>query len=66
MGFGGLQQGKAHVAGRHGCTCRHVPVRGGLGTGWLFSAWFGGLEGRRRSLGRELLDMVALAHGCVG
>lgn len=44
VGFGGLQQGKAHVAGRHGCTCGHVPVRGGLGRGPLFSAWFGGLK----------------------
>lgn len=61
MGFGGLQRGMALVAGRHGYTCRHVPVRGGLG-----SAWFGGLEDWRRSLGRELQDLVALAHGCVG
>lgn len=52
MGFGGLQQGKAHVAGRHGCTCRHVPVRGGLGRGRLFSAWFGGFEGHEAESGK--------------
>lgn len=58
--------GSATGEGRHGCTCRHVPVRGGLGRGWLFSAWFGSLEDMRQSLEREPQDTVAFAQGVWG
>lgn len=52
-GLGGAWNREAHVAGRHGCTCRHVPVGGGLGRGMAIQCLVKGLEDMRWSLWRR-------------